>query len=109
MAVALVAPAILRIALLCILGAPQFLLPLLRRHRQPLFQVNSSVVVSLRRRPLSPKWRGAKAQTDRPGLLLSPAMLMPIAAVLFLSLKIVVLPVADGRRPGRKTAAFQPG
>ena len=31
------------------------------------------------------------------------------AAVMFLSLKIVVLPVADGRRPGRRTAAFQPG
>ena len=31
------------------------------------------------------------------------------AAVMFLSLKIVVLPVADGRRPGRRSASFKPG
>ena len=31
------------------------------------------------------------------------------AALLFLSLKIAVLLVADGRRPGRRAAVFQPG
>ena len=73
------------------------------RHLQPLFIVLSCVAL-LSSGPIGP-WRSLCFLGARS----SQALLQPsrsISSAHFLLLKAVVLAVADGRRPGRRAAAF---